>query len=122
MAPAFLAQRFATRYDIHFRMNDAQFAALAAWITDAGLAGESEIATLAGFCERVADLNQRNEPDRRLCRSVDQPLLVSSAFASALGEPKKLLVSVGRYALRGVARAQDLFTLEGGADVAIEES
>jgi adenylate cyclase len=57
MAPAFLAQRLATRYDIHFRMNDAQFAALAAWITDAGLAGESEIATLAGFCERVADLN-----------------------------------------------------------------
>ena len=40
-----------------------------------------------------------------LCRSVDQPLLVSSAFASAIGEPKKLLVSVGRYALRGVEQA-----------------
>jgi adenylate cyclase len=47
-----------------------------------------------------------------LCRSVDQPLLVSSAFASAIGEPKRLLVSVGRYALRGVARPQDLFTIE----------
>jgi adenylate cyclase len=46
-----------------------------------------------------------------LCRSVDQPLLVSSAFAAAIGEPKKLLVSVGRYALRGVARPQDLFTI-----------
>jgi adenylate cyclase len=48
-----------------------------------------------------------------LCRSVDQPLLVSSAFASAIGEPKKLLVSVGRYALRGVSKPQDLYTLDG---------
>jgi len=47
-----------------------------------------------------------------LCRSVDQPLLVSAAFASAIGEPKKLLVSVGRYALRGVGKPQDLFTLD----------
>jgi len=50
-----------------------------------------------------------------MCRSVDQPLLVSSAFASALGEPSRRLVSVGRYALRGVARAQDLFTLDPDA-------
>jgi adenylate cyclase len=47
-----------------------------------------------------------------MCRSVDQPLLVSSEFASALGEARSRLVSVGRYALRGVGRAQDLFTLE----------
>ena len=47
-----------------------------------------------------------------LCRSVDQPLLVSSAFASAIGEPKQLLVSVGRYALRGVGKPQDLYTLD----------
>jgi adenylate cyclase len=47
-----------------------------------------------------------------MCRSVDQPLLVSSAFASALGESRSQLVSVGRYALRGVGRPQDLFTLE----------
>jgi adenylate cyclase len=51
-----------------------------------------------------------------LCRSVDQPLLVSNAFAAAIGEPKKLLVSVGRYALRGVGRPQDLFTLDQPAD------
>ena len=38
-----------------------------------------------------------------MCRSVDQPLLVSSAFAAALGESRSRLVSVGRYALRGVA-------------------
>jgi adenylate cyclase len=47
-----------------------------------------------------------------LCRSVDQPLLVSSAFAAAIGEARSRLVSVGRYALRGVGRPQDLFTLE----------
>jgi adenylate cyclase len=47
-----------------------------------------------------------------LCRSVDQPLLVSSAFAAAVGEAKGHLVSVGRYALRGVGRPQDLYTLE----------
>jgi adenylate cyclase len=47
-----------------------------------------------------------------LCRSVDQQLLISSAFAAALGEPKSRLVSVGRYALRGVARPQDLYTLD----------
>ena len=51
-----------------------------------------------------------------MCRSVDQPLLVSSAFASALGEPKRRLVSVGRYALRGVGRPQDLFTLDNEPD------
>ena len=47
-----------------------------------------------------------------LCHSVDQPLLVSSDFASAVGEARSRLVSVGRYALRGVGRVQDLFTLE----------
>jgi adenylate cyclase len=52
-----------------------------------------------------------------LCRSVDQPLLISSAFASAINEPKNRLVSVGRYALRGVGRPQDLYTLEPEPDV-----
>jgi adenylate cyclase len=47
-----------------------------------------------------------------MCRSLDQPLLVSSAFASAVGASRSRLVSVGRYALRGVGRSQDLFTLD----------
>jgi adenylate cyclase len=47
-----------------------------------------------------------------MCRSVDQPVLISSAFASALGPAKKRLVSVGRYALRGVGQPQHLFTLD----------
>jgi adenylate cyclase len=47
-----------------------------------------------------------------MCRSLDQPVLISSAFAAAIGEPKQLLVSVGRYALRGVERPQSLFTVD----------
>lgn len=47
-----------------------------------------------------------------MCRSVDQPVLVSSAFAAALGDAGPRLVSVGRYALRGVGRSQELFTLD----------
>jgi adenylate cyclase len=47
-----------------------------------------------------------------MCRSVDRATVVSSEFAAATPEPERLnLVSVGRYALRGVARAQELFTL-----------
>jgi adenylate cyclase len=59
-----------------------------------------------------------NEASRilSLCRSVDQPLLVSSAFADAVDEERLRLVSVGRYALRGVGRAQDLFTLDPELD------
>lgn len=48
-----------------------------------------------------------------LCRSVDRPLLVSSDFAAATPSAERTnLVSVGRYALRGVKRAQELFTLD----------
>lgn len=50
-----------------------------------------------------------------LCRSVDQPILMSSAFRDALGDPEDRLVSVGRYALRGVGRPQHLYTLDRGA-------
>jgi adenylate cyclase len=47
-----------------------------------------------------------------MCRSVDRLTIVSSEFAAATPEPERAnLVSVGRYALRGVARAQELFTL-----------
>jgi adenylate cyclase len=48
-----------------------------------------------------------------MCRSVDRPVLMSSAFSEALPAYKRRdLVSVGRFALRGVGRAQDLFTLD----------
>jgi adenylate cyclase len=53
-----------------------------------------------------------NETSRiaAMCRSVEQPVLVSEAFASVDGM-RSHLVSVGRYALRGVAQPQELFTL-----------
>jgi len=51
-----------------------------------------------------------------MCRSVDQPLLASAAFADALGPERNRLVSVGRYALRGVGRPQELFTLDPGIE------
>jgi adenylate cyclase len=48
-----------------------------------------------------------------LSRSLDQPILISASFAAACrGEQRARLVSVGRYALRGVERPQELFTLD----------
>ena len=54
-----------------------------------------------------------NETSRiaAMCRSADQPLLMSAAFAQALDDPRRV-VSVGRFALRGVGRPQELFTLD----------
>ncbi|MGO9697652.1 MAG: adenylate/guanylate cyclase domain-containing protein [Xanthobacteraceae bacterium] len=47
-----------------------------------------------------------------MCRLVDQPILVSSDFFAAVGAEQNQLVSVGRYALRGVGQPQSLFTLD----------
>jgi adenylate cyclase len=47
-----------------------------------------------------------------MCRSLDQWLVVSSAFAEAAGRDRHRLVSLGRYALRGVRRPQELFTID----------
>jgi adenylate cyclase len=55
-----------------------------------------------------------------MCRSVDQPLLVSSAFAAALGDFRSHLVSVGRFALRGVAQPQELYTLDAELQIRTE--
>ncbi len=57
-----------------------------------------------------------NEASRiaAMCRSVDQPVLVSAAFAK-VGDIRRRLVSVGRYALRGVSQPQELFTLDPDA-------
>jgi adenylate cyclase len=55
-----------------------------------------------------------NEASRiaAMCRSLDQQVLLSSAFAAAAGASRVRLVSVGRYALRGVQRPQELYTLD----------
>jgi adenylate cyclase len=57
-----------------------------------------------------------NEASRiaAMCRSIDQPVLMSAAFAN-VGDIKRRLVSVGRYALRGVAQPQELFTFDPDA-------
>ena len=48
-----------------------------------------------------------------MCRSVDRELLTSSEFRNGLDTAGRgFLVSTGRFALRGVSRAQDLYTLE----------
>jgi adenylate cyclase len=56
-----------------------------------------------------------NEVSRILAmsRSVERDLLLSSSFADALGpEVRRRLISVGRYALRGVEQPQELFIPE----------
>jgi adenylate cyclase len=56
-----------------------------------------------------------NETSRisSMCSSAERDVLFSSDFRAALpDEDKGKLVSIGRYALRGVRRAQELFTLD----------
>ncbi len=50
-----------------------------------------------------------------LCRSLDQTLIVSDAFAATCGALRERLVGLGRYALRGVGRPQMLWTLDPDA-------
>ncbi len=55
-----------------------------------------------------------------MCRSVDRELLMSSAFRAGLDAAgRNFLVSTGRFALRGIGRAQDLYTLD--PDIAADE-
>jgi len=47
-----------------------------------------------------------------MCRSVDQPILISAAFAESCADERGAFASVGRFALRGVGKPQELFTLD----------
>lgn len=48
-----------------------------------------------------------------MCSSVDRELLMSSAFGNGLDAAgRKYLVSTGRFVLRGISGAQDLYTLD----------
>src|SRR5574337_24550 len=47
-----------------------------------------------------------------MCRSVDQPVLISSAFAASVDKERRHFASVGRFALRGVGKPQELYTLD----------
>jgi adenylate cyclase len=56
-----------------------------------------------------------------MCRSVDRELLASSDFRAGLETSGQgYLVSTGRFALRGIGRAQDLYTLD--PDIAADEA
>jgi adenylate cyclase len=55
-----------------------------------------------------------------MCRSVDQPVLLSSAFADSIGAADGRFVSVGRFALRGVGRPQHLYTIDAAGEAAAE--
>jgi adenylate cyclase len=56
-----------------------------------------------------------------MCRSVDRELLASSDFRAGLDVTGRgYLVSTGRFALRGIGRAQDLYTLD--PDIASDEA
>ena len=47
-----------------------------------------------------------------LCRSVDQPILMSAAFAASVDKDRRPFASVGRFALRGIGEPQELYTLD----------
>jgi len=51
-----------------------------------------------------------------MCRSVDQPVLISSAFAASVAKERRQFASVGRFALRGVGKPQELYTLDAEAE------
>jgi len=56
-----------------------------------------------------------NEASRiaAMCRSIDRDVVLSSKFVAATPEAERAnLVSVGRYALRGVGRPEELFTID----------
>ena len=51
-----------------------------------------------------------------MCRSVDRAMVMSSAFVAAVRASERArFVSVGRFALRGVGHAEELFTIDPGA-------
>ncbi len=46
-----------------------------------------------------------------MCRPLERDLVISAAFARAVHSKRERIVSLGRYALRGVREPQELFTL-----------
>ena len=48
-----------------------------------------------------------------MCNSIDREFLASTEFSKGLDATgRRYLVSTGRYALRGIGHAQDLYTLD----------
>ena len=47
-----------------------------------------------------------------MCRSLEQTMIVSAAFHQAAGAVRNRLISMGRFGLKGVRSAQELFTFD----------
>jgi adenylate cyclase len=45
------------------------------------------------------------------CEPLDRPLLISAEFAAAVEDTETRLVSLGRYNLRGIREAKEIFAL-----------
>jgi len=50
-----------------------------------------------------------------LCEPLDRPVLISAEFAAAVKDAKASLVSLGRYTLRGIREAKEIFALASPA-------
>src|SRR5688572_5874249 len=76
-------------------MDKVQFAELAGWITQAGLAGQTETATLAGFCERAVALGL---PLARALVLIDtlHPIYEGRAFRWTREKKETTLTAYGR--------------------------
>src|SRR5439155_25278537 len=76
-------------------MDNDQFAELSAWITQAGLAGHSESAILAGFCEREV---ARGLPLARALVLIDtlHPIYERRAFRWTRAQKETTLTEYGR--------------------------
>ena len=53
-----------------------------------------------------------------MCRTLDQRVIISEDFAASAGNRRAWLVGLGRYALRGVGKPQELFTIDRAAATA----
>ena len=76
-------------------MDNDRFADLAAWVTEAGLAGQSEAATLTGFCERALALDL---PLARANVVIDtlHPIYEGRAFTWKREKKETVLTEFGR--------------------------
>src|ERR1700712_3132967 len=71
-------------------------------------------------CPGAAPAANEVSPVASMCRSVERELLMSSAFRGGLDAAgRNYLVSTGRFVLRGISRAQELYTLD--PDIAADE-
>ncbi|HJN03757.1 MAG TPA: hypothetical protein QF665_01410 [Alphaproteobacteria bacterium] len=87
-------------------MLDKTTIGIAEWLVSEGLQGPSEAELLRGFCERLV---AAGVPLTR--GNVAQRVVISSAFYQSAGQCSERIVSLGRYALRGVRQPQELYTL-----------